>query len=280
MNDIGGVRRAFYAGLDMGDLVVAPFADGCAAVCTQRAPDKETANEDSAALISWEPSSGILAIADGAGGSRAGGEASRLALESIAECVAGAAKDETSVRDAILTGIEEANERIMAMGVGAATTLALVELEGRTIRTYHVGDSMILVVGQRGRVKLQTVSHSPVGYAVESGMMDAGEAMDHEERHLVSNFVGTPDMRVEIGSLLELAPHDTVVVASDGLFDNLHIEEIVEYIRCGGLPRAFHALFGEARRRMTVPEPGSPSKPDDLTAVVFRPRCPAGVRGS
>ena len=82
----------------------------------------------------------------------------------------------------------------------------------------------------RGRVKLQTISHSPVGYAVESGMLDDQEAMHHEERHVVSNIIGTPEMRIEIGPPIDLATYDTLLVATDGLADNLHIEEIIERI--------------------------------------------------
>lgn len=59
---------------------------------------------------------------------------------------------------------------MLAVGIGAATTLAVVKLSGRTIRPYHVGDPMILLTGQRGRIKHQNIAHSPVGYAVEAGM--------------------------------------------------------------------------------------------------------------
>ena len=43
---------------------------------------------------------------------------------------------------------------------------------------------MILTTGQRGRLRMQTVSHSPVGFAIEYGLLDESEAMHHEERHL------------------------------------------------------------------------------------------------
>ncbi len=271
MNDAGIPCDALYTELDMDECVLRPFASGCVAVYTGRAPDKETVNEDAAAVISCGADAGVLAIADGAGGFRAGEQAARIALESLAQSVGLAVKQGGTLRDAILTGIENANERVLGLGVGAATTLAVAEVQGRAIRTYHVGDSMALIVGQRGKLKLQTISHSPVGYAVESGMMDAGEAMAHEERHLISNFVGTPDMRVEMGSTLTLAAHDTVLIASDGLFDNLHVEEIVEHIRCGSIKKAFRALLATAHQRMRGHEPEHPSKPDDLTAVLYRP---------
>jgi serine/threonine protein phosphatase PrpC len=129
---------------------------------------------------------------------------------------------------------------------------------------------MILVMGQRGKIKLQTVSHSPVGFAVEAGVIDEAEAMHHEDRHLVSNVLGASDMRIEVGSTLTLSPRDTLLLSSDGLFDNLHRDEIVERMRRGPLLEGARRLSQDAVRRMTRPVGGNPSKPDDLTFVAFR----------
>ena len=127
-----------------------------------------------------------------------------------------AALDATSLRAAILDGLERANQRVLELGIGAATTLAVAEIAGTTLRPYHVGDSSILVVGQRGKMKLQTMLHSPTGYAVEAGLLDEADALHHEERHLISNMVGAVDMRIEVGSAIRLALRDTVLLATDG----------------------------------------------------------------
>ena len=62
------------------------------------------------------------------------------------------------------------------------------------------------------------------------------------------------------------------MLASDGLFDNLQIDEIVERIRRGPLDRAARRLAHDGRERMVNPAPGQPSKHDDLTFVAFRLR--------
>lgn len=243
---------------------------GEAIIHSSRAPDKETANEDAAALVPFSNMSGVLAIADGAGGQRDGAQASALAIDELRSAINDAARADKDLREAILNGIERANRAVSALGTGAATTLAVVELQDQTVRTYHVGDSMILVAGQKGKIKLQTISHSPVGYAVHAGVLDETEAMHHEDRHLVSNIIGSSDMHIEVGSTAELAPRDTLVMASDGLFDNLHMEEIVEYTRRGKLPVAAQKLANACRKRMTDARKDRPSKPDDLTFILFR----------
>ncbi len=246
-------------------------AGGEATVFSARGPDKNGANEDAAALIPCGPDRGVLAVADGLGGQPAGEEASGLALRQLGEAVQAAVRrGDEDLRPAILDGIEAANHEILERGTGSATTLVVAEIQGARLRAYHAGDSLLLVVGQRGRVKLQTVSHSPVGYALESGLLDEHEAMHHEHRHLISNLVGSPDMRIEVGSPIPLAARDSVLLASDGLTDNLHVVEIVDRVRRGPLALAAAELARESLRRMEEPQEGVPSKPDDLTFVLFR----------
>ncbi len=249
---------------------ILPLAGGDAAIFSACSPAKETCNEDAAALIGVNGDTGILVVADGVGGAPAGEQASCLAIGELIASIREAPGEDPSLRAAILNGIENANRAINDLGLGAATTLAVAEIQGRTVRPYHVGDSMILVVGQRGKIKLQTISHSPVGYAVEAGLLDESEAMQHEQRHVVSNIIGSPDMRIEVGSTIELARRDTLLLASDGLLDNLHLDEIVQRIRKGPLKQVMPRLVDDCRRRMQAAEPGQPSKPDDLTFVAFR----------
>ena len=69
---------------------------------------------------------------------------------------------------------------------------------------------------------------------------------------------------------IEMAPRDTVVVASDGLFDNLYIGEIVDLVRTGPLAQAGTRLLELCRERMVSIDINHPHKPDDLAFVVYR----------
>lgn len=274
MNESPSSQSLVLCDHDEADINSRAIAGGWVVACSVRCPSSEGANEDAAIILPVDDKTALLAVADGVGGSRAGDRASAIAVQSLKSAVAATTGQRTSMRTAILNGIDQANDAVQAMGVGSHTTLAAIELHGAKVRPYHVGDSMILVVGQRGKIKLQTICHSPVGFAVESGLLDETEAMHHKDRHLVSNLVGTPDMRIEIGAPLDLAPRDTLLLASDGLFDNLHVEEIVDRIRKGPLDEAVKDLATRARARMMQPEVGQPSKPDDLTILGYRPLPP------
>jgi len=247
-----------------------PIGGGTLVAYTCRAPDKTVDNEDCLAAIPYGPEAVVLIVADGAGGLPGGRRASQTAVRSLQESLDTAMTETMLLRTAILNGIEAANEAVLGLGNGSATTMTIVTVEGLVARSYQIGDSEAMIIGQRGRVRTQTMAHSPTGFAVEAGMLDHRDALHHEERHLVSNLIGTTDMRIEMGAGVRLNPRDTVLLASDGLTDNVHRDEIMNLIRKGPMTDAVRAMTNLARRRMTVETLHQPSKPDDLSVMLFR----------
>jgi len=252
------------------DQIEVDVAGGSAVALSRKDPGKQTENEDTAAVIPYGPGAAVLVVADGAGGLPAGKRASLTAVTTLAAALQTAMDKTMLLRTAILNGIEAANEAVLALANGSATTMTVITIEGLIARSYQIGDSEALVVGQRGLIKLQTTAHSPTGFAVEAGFLDEREALHHEDRHLVSNFLGTSDMRIDVGAGVELRPRDTVLVASDGLTDNVHLDEIVEQVRTGGLAESAAAVVKLAEERMSGAVSGQPSKPDDLSLILFR----------
>ena len=260
----------FLDGTDAPEKLDITIGGGSLVAFSSPAPDKETPNEDAVAAIPYGPDAAVLIIADGAGGLPAGRRASRLAVRSLEKSLIEAMSETMLLRTAILNGIEAANQAVLLLASGSATTMTVVTIEGLLARTYQVGDSEAMVVGQRGRIKSQAMAHSPTGFAVEAGFLDERAALHHEERHLVSNFIGTTDMHIDMGIDVKLKPRDTVLLASDGLTDNIHVQEIVDMIRKGPLSAAIDSMSSLARRRMSVESKHQPSKPDDLSVILFR----------
>jgi serine/threonine protein phosphatase PrpC len=272
------MSASFFLNRNTDEVAILPLCGGLAAMWSRRSPAKETPNEDAGVVIVVDDHTGVLAVADGVGGERSGDVAAKVAVESLAESLEQCKSGELAVRAAILNGIEAANRKILDMGLGAATTLAVLEISGQEVRPYHVGDSIILLFGSKGKIKWQTTMHSPVGFAVEAGVLDEHEALHHEDRHLVSNVVGSSAMRIEIGPSITLAAHDTVLLASDGLIDNLTVDEIVQLLRKGRLDKSVGKLSRAVRQCMLSPEEGSPSKLDDATILTFRRNRPTRKR--
>jgi serine/threonine protein phosphatase PrpC len=250
-------------------------ASGTAFAFSRTSPTKDTPNEDAAAVFNLWDGTAVLVVADGVGGMKAGHKASSSAIRAIRRSLK-KAREGTDLRRFILDGIERANENILRNAAGSATTVAIVEICDGFMRPYHVGDSIVLQVGSRGQIKWSALSHAPLSYAVESGLMSEAAAMVHPERNIISNIVGDREMRIEIGPRRKLAKTDTIVVASDGLCDNLSTKEIADFARRSPLAERTQQMIAETRNRMYLAIEGRselegvPGKPDDLTLVVYR----------
>lgn len=264
--EIGGPRRFADTHMDAAELY--RLGSGTVSVFSARSPDRRRVNEDAAALIPVGKSAAVLAVADGVGGLPAGAKAAATVIAALLRHVGTGSRNVSGLRDAILTAIEDANRRILARGTGSATTLALAEVHSDSMRTYHAGDSMILVTNRHGEIKTETLPHSPVGYAVESGLMSESAAARHGERHVVSNVIGSPGLHVSVGALIPFAAHDTLLIATDGLADNVRKRRIVELMRNGSLDACSRTLTDIARRRMAGRS--STARPDDLTLILYR----------
>lgn len=250
------------------------FCCGSAIAYSYRCPGKETANEDAAALIQLSTAHGILAVADGVGGQNAGDRAAQTTIRTIlkyCEDVSDGSRHNSlpSIRSRLLDAIEAANREVLSWGIGAGATLVVVEFLAGKLRIIHVGDAGAMICSNRGRIKFFTVAHAPVAMAVELGFLNESEALVHEDRNIISNCVGSTSMKIEVGPEMVMGKRDSLLLASDGLFDNLKTDEIVALIRAGALPNQTEKLFEKARRRMSNRD-ATPCKPDDLTMICFR----------
>jgi serine/threonine protein phosphatase PrpC len=263
------LKSSLYTAVNMhGSAEVLDCGAGHVVLFSSRAPNKSTDNEDSCGVFHINQDSCVLVVADGMGGLPRGQDASAIVVQTIEKALHQHEAAQSGYREPILTAIEQANQQICELAAGS--TAAIVEIGAGEARSYHVGDSKILVVGQKGKLKLETISHSPTEYAVEAGYINDREAMTHEDRPFVTNMLGAADMRIEMGSPVKLSRFDTLLIASDGLFDNMHPQEITDIVRKGPLQSALHSLVEICRQRMSRPQADTPSAPDDLTIILYR----------
>lgn len=260
--------------------VLVPVAGGTAVVFSRPSPLRgEDPNEDAVGIFGLGDHAAVLVVADGVGGHGKGEEASRVALEILAEQLAGVDPEHIDLREPIMSAIERTNTRLVARNPSPATTLIVATIVRGNLRSYTVGDSELIVVGQRGKLKLRTIPHSPTGYARESGLLDEASALLHDERHILSNVLGMAGMHVAATTGLHLSARDTVVLGSDGVFDNLFHDEIVDLVRAGEPLATAERLVARLAERMAggTGDPEIPSKPDDVSFILFRMTPPSAA---
>jgi protein phosphatase len=228
---------------------------------------KET-NEDSVVIILCSQDKLVMAIADGLGGHPQGDVASQIAVAELGKRIQDAGLKD-SYRSEIIDTFERANQKILDLKSGAGTTLIVIEIHGQALRVYHAGDSSLVIFGGKGRQRYRTIGHSLFDLGQEAGLVDESNHNDGDLRSTVTNLLGCDHMRVEIGPTITLAPRDIVVMGSDGLFDNLSLEEIKDQLKGSSLDVCQKLAFA-AKSRMIEELPKVYSKPDDLSLIVLK----------
>lgn len=227
-------------------------------------------NQDACLCLDLKGNGLVLAVADGMGGHSQGELAARLTLEALEDCVVESIRTGGGLRVGVMDGFEAAQAQVHALGSGAGTTLVVATIDGEGMRSFHTGDSMALLTGGRGLIKHQSLDHSPTAYALRAGLIKESEVLAHPERHVLLSAIGHPGLQIDVGPAVPLAVKDSLLLASDGLTDNLLGGAIIRLMKNRAGLKACAALAAKARTKMM--DEGGLGKLDDLTMVLFRPR--------
>lgn len=203
----------------------------------------------------------VAGVADGAGGHPKGREASYIIGEEILKRVGADVKNSYHVLDII----EQANEKVLALKVGAKSTLSLLTFEKDTLRFFSVGDSEILYMNSLGAEIYSNVPHSQVGYQIQAGLIDQQESLDDPERYIVNNLVGDPAIRIETTSKMTIKKGHSIVVGSDGLFDNVSHQELLNLLGGGVFEKGLDLLVDICKKQGE-----NWKKDDDVSFIVIR----------
>jgi PPM family protein phosphatase len=184
-------------------------------------------NEDN---ILYDPDDGVMVLADGMGGHRAGEVASRMAAEIIIERLRtsvpefGSSGDQHSPQLAVKQSINHANGAVFEAAranpayYGMGTTLVLAVFYDNRVTLGHVGDSRIYRL-RSGRLELLTRDDSLLRDQIELGMIAAADARGSHNRNLVTRALGIEKHVSAHVREDDALPGDVFLLCSDGLND-------------------------------------------------------------
>lgn len=186
---------------------------------------------------------GLLVVADGMGGHKAGEVASRLAVETIRESLAWMLEqddanvtvlagnpdgDNKSLERRLKRAIQEANQVIYdysqrnkedAGNLGCTVTCALVS--GSKAVIANVGDSRTYLY-RHDELQQLTEDHSYVWQLVREGFLEVEEIYDHPQRNVITRALGNQEeVAVDI-STCALENGDRLLLCSDGVWEMIH----------------------------------------------------------
>ena len=216
-------------------------------------------NQDKFLIKEFSGDSVLVAVADGAGGTPAGLEASGVVIERLNDFQ----PDSQSPEDHLVDLMQEADQTIFAAvekdpdlrGMGSTLTAAFIK--GKAVFWAHVGDSRLYLF--RGDELTQiTEDDTMAGFLLTEGEITREESRVHPGRNFLFDFIGSGGFEEETG-YFALRKGDVLLLTTDGLHDRVPEEKLVSILRSNsGLDKKLNVLLSIA-----LEESGK----DDVTVV-------------
>lgn len=230
-------------------------------------------NEDNIAMA---PEAGLVVVADGMGGHRAGEVASRLAVEAIQQHIvntlaeAGANSNGSIEVALVRDAIQQANQAIYSHAranpeyAGMGSTVVVTLFYDDKLCVGHVGDSRLYRF--RDTILEQiTEDHSVVQELVSRGLVTAEEARQSISKNLVTRALGIdPGVEADI-SEHDVYDDDIYMLCSDGVNDVLADGDIEMML-------TEHGRNLEATARHMVDIANERGGPDNISVILVRAR--------
>ena len=134
----------------------------------------------------------LYLVADGMGGHKAGGFASKYAVDTIVEKVNSC--KEAEIFSILYQAIIEANYRIRRKAAeddsmaGMGTTLVAATIIDDVLHVANVGDSRLYVIDEG--IRQITIDHSYVEEMVRMGGINREQARNHKDKNIITRAVG------------------------------------------------------------------------------------------
>ncbi len=236
-------------------------------------------NEDSYAVFvpfpgEGNPSqlSGLMLVADGMGGERAGDRASQLTAERLRHWFATGTysswpefSGDRALQAALTHAVRAVSNEIYQLGQndpsirGLGSTVVMAAMTSKHMVLAHVGDSRCYLV-RNHTIQQVTSDHSWVQRQVDAGVLTSEAARSHPQRNILTRSLGDslpPEVDI---TTLDLRDGDLFVLCSDGLTGGLTDEEMLDLTTVCPEPQP----LAEALVRRANDQDGS----DNITAVV------------
>lgn len=190
---------------------------------------------------------GVFVVADGMGGHLKGDEASSLATKVAGGVIVreillpaltrpNADVGNRPIHEILTEAAMSANQAVSEMKSDAGTTLTLALVLGHSAYVAHVGDTRAYYLDDGGLQQI-TQDHSLVKRLVELGQISNQEAQQHPQRNFLYRALGQgPETKVD-SHFQRLNDGSHLILCSDGLWNAVSEEEMVDVIRSSSSPQ-------------------------------------------
>jgi len=199
-------------------------------------------NEDQAVVLMNSYNEVFLAVCDGMGGANKGDVASKTAIDTLSMAFKKKKKHKgtyfdkawiTRVFKAINKKIYNVSDHLKASEkdphkAGMGSTAVVVLISGEKMMIANIGDSRAYLL-RKGTLEQLTEDQTYVDYLVRTGKITKEAAQSHPDRHVLTNALGVFNS-LSLSVKFRDYHGETVLLCSDGLYNNLDSKEIANII--------------------------------------------------
>jgi len=144
------------------------------------------------------------------------------------------------------------------------TTLVICLIQKGDVIWAHVGDSRLYIIRDEAILE-HTVDHSSVEKLFQLGKITQQEKETHPSRHMVTQCMGVRHKppRASMSAMMSLQPQDVLLLCSDGLWGQLHSQDIKRGFMQHDMNQSVDALAEKA-------EANAYPKSDNISAIALR----------
>ncbi len=199
----------------------------------------------------------LMVVADGLGGHRGGEIASELLAQTIVHSFQTVRSDIINRPSAFLAlSILQAHQAILRRSkasmadIQPRTTCVICLVQNGYAYWAHVGDSRLYHF-RHGRLLQRTQDHSTVEELRHDGLVTEDEMRHHPQKGKLTKCVGGPNKpSIALGEETALARDDVLLLCSDGLWEALTPDELLQLMKRGSLDEATEEMLFNAEARM------------------------------
>ena len=168
---------------------------------------------------------GIIAVADGVGGNKAGSVASDFVVKKLTELDSVAAESLIDINNKLI-GKSSLDPELDGM----ATTLSGIELTPDEIKLFHVGNTRIWRLRNEQYLRQITTDDTTVNYLISIGKLSPEDVDSYDRKSEITACFGAGNPRMLRIRVEHIDPEFPVILTSDGIHDYLTLDEMEEIV--------------------------------------------------
>ena len=168
---------------------------------------------------------GIIAVADGVGGNKAGSVASDFVVKKLTELDSVSTESLIDINNKLI-GKSSLDSKLDGM----ATTLSGIELTPDEIKLFHVGNTRVWSLRNEQYLRQITTDDTTVNYLLSIGKLSPEDVDSYDRKSEITACFGAGNPKMLRIRVDHIAPEFPVIMTSDGIHDYLTLDEMEEIL--------------------------------------------------